>query len=211
MSASTAAETDPVKKNGLNWRAPSYIVAPNSAVTQVTWNDAVAFCNWLSELEKLQPCYRSDGGDGWTILPATNGYRLPSEAEWEYACRAGSTTMYSFGDDPSQIDDHAWYTQNMNGNTARTVGLKSANPFGLFDIHGNVQEWCNDMFDWKWYEKTPANDPLSTTTSMTGSVSVRVVRGGGSYSNTFDCRSASRSSSVPSYRYYYGFRVVRGW
>src|SRR5262249_6680938 len=157
---------------------------------QVTWNDAAAFCNWLSELESLQPCYRPDVNDGWALLPATNGFRLPTEAEWEYACRAGTITQYSYGDDPTMLDQYDWCSRNASGNPTGRVGLKTANPFGLFDMHGNVQEWCNDFFDWKWYEKSPTSDPLATTGGTTGSF-VRVVRGGGLYSNTFDCRSTT--------------------
>ncbi len=121
----------------MTWRTPGYAVTDDSPVTQVTWNDAVQFCNWLSDQEKLKPCYRQDAKDGWILLASGTGYRLPTEAEWEYACRAGTTTQFSFGDDPAMLDIYGWFNKNASG-SARAVGLKVANAFGLFDMHGNV-------------------------------------------------------------------------
>lgn len=84
----------------------------DSPVTQVTWNDACAFCNWLSEEDQRTPCYKDDGMGSWFVVAGANGYRLPTEAEWEYACRAGRTTQYSFGDDVSLLDQFGWYNTN---------------------------------------------------------------------------------------------------
>ena len=106
-------------KAGIYWDKPGYEHTDDCPVTQVSWNDAVEFCNWLSR----------KGGPG---------YRLPTEAEWEFACRAGSRTSYFFGDDPKQVGDYAWHKGNADGHP-HSVGEKRPNPFGLFDVLGNVR------------------------------------------------------------------------
>ena len=201
---------DKVKETdrGLNWKSPGYTVTDDSPVSQVTWNDGVVFCNWLSEQEQRETCYRSDAISGWIFLRQANGYCLPTEAVWEYACRAGTTTQYSFGDDVTELKQHGWYNMS-SGGSARAVGLKLVNPWGLFDLHGNVREWCQDTYDAKWYEKIgPDNlsDPLNSYASST-----RVVRGGSWEHYQSYCRSASRNSTIASRRdANYGFRPVRG-
>jgi len=120
-----------------------------------TWFEAVEFCNELSKLEGLQPVYTRDGMKVTADWNA-NGYRLPTEAEWEYACRAGTTTAYCFGDDTALLDNYAWYSGNSAGITHQ-VGLKMPNNWGLYDMHGNVYEWC-----WDWlgdYTADPKTDP----------------------------------------------------
>ncbi|HEX4131867.1 MAG TPA: SUMF1/EgtB/PvdO family nonheme iron enzyme [Pirellulales bacterium] len=200
----------------MTWRAPGYVVGGNSPVTQVTWNDAVAFCNWLSEREGLAPCYyRKNEKSGWTLVsppapPAPNlqapapafGYRLPTEAEWEYACRAGTTTQYSFGNDPALLDRYGWFQKNSD-KQAQPVGKKLANPFGLFDMHGNVLEWCQDMFDVNLYANSPVDDPFPTS-------GYNHLRRGGCWAYPpNDCRSALRASAGAHTRYsFYGFRVL---
>ena len=105
---------------------PSFNKAANKPVEQVSWDDAVEFCRKLSVREGAE-------------------YRLPTEAEWEYACRAGTTTAYSFGDDASRLGDYAWYIEN-SGRTTQPVGEKLPNAWGLYDMHGNVREWCQDWY-----------------------------------------------------------------
>ena len=145
-----------------------------------------------------------DGKGGWLVAAHADGYRLPTEAEWEYACRAGTTTQYSFGDDKSQLEQYGWFKKNA-GNKAKSVALKRPNPFGLFDIHGNAQEWCQDLYDEKWYEKSSPTDPNGPSSGST-----RVVRGGYWHLNAPFCRSAYRIRSTPSSRHsYFGFRCVR--
>jgi formylglycine-generating enzyme required for sulfatase activity len=165
---------------------PSEFKGANNPVETVTWDDAVEFCRRLSAL----PAEKAAG----------NVYRLPTEAEWEYACRAGTTTMYSFGDDESDLCDYGWSRENSDGKT-HPVGSKLPNAWGLYDMHGNVWEWCQDWLG--DYPRGSVTDPSGATSG-----SSRVYRGG-SWDYTAEiCRSAYRNGNVPSYRYFnFGFRV----
>jgi formylglycine-generating enzyme required for sulfatase activity len=144
------------------------------------------FCTTLTELER-------EAGR----LAATQRYRLPTEAEWEYACRAGTTTAYSFGDNPKGFRDYGWCRENSN-NKLNKVGLKKPNPWGLHDMHGNVWEWCSD-----WYDTAlkggvdptgPVTDPGHDVNQMVmGRMPSRVIRGGNRYCKPQLCRSAHRA------------------
>jgi serine/threonine protein kinase/Leucine-rich repeat (LRR) protein len=189
-----------------NWKRPEYSapLTDETAVTYITWNDACAYCAWLSEQEQRQPWYRADGRGGWLVAARADGYRLPTEAEWEYACRAGTTTQYSCGDDKSQLEQYGWFVNNQRGGV-QPVALKLPNPFGLFDMHGNAMEWCQDSADGKWYEKSPPTDPKGPSYGF-----IRVLRGGSWPYEASRCRSAFRGHDRPSYRFHTsGFRVVR--
>ena len=157
----------------------------------ISWLDASLFCEHLTSYER-------EAGR----LSANQTYRLPTEAEWEYACRAGTTTAYSFGDDKSSLGDYAWYSENSRGNL-NEVATKKPNPWGLFDMHGNVFEWCED-----WHEGSLSggNDPKGPSAG-----SDRVFRGGNwYYDGPSDCRSAYRSYYRPTDRNAtLGFRIVR--
>jgi formylglycine-generating enzyme required for sulfatase activity len=150
-------------------------------VVNVSWQDAVAFCQWLSEKERIT-------------------YRLPTEAEWEYACRAGSQTRFGFGDDLSLLRDHAW-CESQGGWSTKAVGQKKSNRFGLFDMHGNVWEWCHDGFG--SYRNAPEVNPVGPNHSA--------MRGGSFDNPASSVRSANRNDSgVPNGRTYsVGFRIVR--
>jgi len=142
---------------------------------QMTWAEANQFCEKLTTLE------RANGG-----LPAAGYYRLPTEAEWEYACRAGTTTAFSCGDDESTLGDFAWFSGNSEG-TAHPVGAKQPNAWGLHDMHGNVREWCSD---WQSGNLQGGFDPVGPATG-----SDRVSRGGSWGDQPILCRSAYRNSS----------------
>ena len=148
---------------------PSRYKGSDHPVEEVSWDDAVEFCRRLSAL----PAEKSAG----------NVYRLPTEAEWEYACRAGTTTKYSFGDDESELGDYAWY--GVNSDNTHPVGGKLPNAWGLYDMHGNVWEWCQD-----WYDDYPSGAVTDPTGPASGSS--RVYRGGGWESTAADCRSGVR-------------------
>ncbi len=169
-------------------------------VESVSWSDAIAFCNKLSEREGLKPYYQVGGG----LHGGGDGYRLPTEAEWEYACRAGSTTRYCFGDDAANLGGFAWYGDNSNVKT-HPVGQKRPNDWGLCDMYGNVWEWCWDWHDASYYRQSPHADPLGPPQTAN-----RVDRGGSWGSDPDLCRSASRFRGDPATRdSHLGFRVAR--
>ncbi|MEZ4529262.1 MAG: formylglycine-generating enzyme family protein, partial [Desulfobacterales bacterium] len=155
----------------------------NCPVESVSWNDVQEFIAKLNQKT------------GQT-------YRLPTEAEWEYACRAGSETAFCFGDDKSQLEHYAWYDRNSGGRT-HPVAQRKPNAWGLYDMHGNVWEWCAD-----WYGYYPTDAVTDPTGSSTGP---NRVRRGGSWDNAArGCRSASRGIARPGYRIsILGFRVQR--
>ena len=168
----------------------------------MTQHAARTFCRWLS-------------------VKTGHYYRLPTEAEWEYACRAGTTTAYSFGDDPDELKDHAWFFDNSD-DVYQEVGLKRPNPWGLFDMHGNVAEWVLDQYSVDFYAESDGSiDPLLVPTTLYP----RVVRGGSYLDDPDRLRSAAREASAPEWKdqdpqeprsiWYHtdalgvGFRVVR--
>ncbi len=174
-------------------------------VEDVSWLDAVMFCNKLSELEGCSQFYRIDGEAVLVIDWKGTGYRLPTEAEWEYACRARTTTRYSFGDEDASANEFAWFDGNSGGRT-HPVGEKRPNGFGLFDMHGNAWEWCWDWYGGGYYGNSPAEDPRGPDAGPS-----RVYRGGGWSRGPHYAQSASRYGNVPGPRHgYLGFRVARG-
>jgi formylglycine-generating enzyme required for sulfatase activity len=178
-------------------------LSPQQPVEMVSWFDAVQFCNRLSARENL-PAYYEISGETVTIR-GDNGYRLPTEAEWEYACRAGSTTKWSFGDDVQQLGLYAWFKGN-SGSNSHPVGEKAPNAFGLYDMHGHMWEWCWDRYEKDYYQHGPADNPQGPSSG-----SVRVQRGGDGWNNDPPrLRSAHRNHQLPSLRFRdLGFRVAR--
>jgi formylglycine-generating enzyme required for sulfatase activity len=185
---------------------PSRWKGAKNPVEQVRWSDAVRFCNKRSELEGLRPCYDLKT---WKCDFGADGYRLPTEAEWEYACRAGASTAYFFGDDPSKLGDYAWFDKNSGGHP-RPVGEKQPNAWGLFDMCGNLWEWCNDFYGVDYYGKSPSTDPRGPDEGKT-----KVVRGGAWRFSAQRCKAGYRYNENPGYADVcfgydiYGFRCVR--
>ena len=170
------------------WNGKSFVKeGADFAATYVSWEDAVEFCKKLST---------RDGVD----------YRLPSEAEWEYACRGGSESAYSFGDAASDLGKYAWFYDNASSvgeKYAHEVGQKLANDFGLHDMHGNVWEWCGDLYG--DYDSSETRDPTGASDGT-----LRVSRGGSWVYSSPNCRSANRNWFSPDDRYFsLGFRVLR--
>jgi formylglycine-generating enzyme required for sulfatase activity len=129
-------------------------------VEKVSWPDAVTFSNKLSQKEGLKPFYEIDGDKVRVTDSNRPGYRLPTEAEWEYACRANAPTVprYSFGGDAASLGEFAWFKDNSGGKT-HPVGEKRSNGFGLFDMHGNAWEWCWDGYGENYYKDSPKDNP----------------------------------------------------
>ena len=183
------------------WRETGFLQTDEHPVVNVSWNDAVAFCQWLKT---------EDG----------RSHRLPTEAEWEYACRAGTRTRYFIGDDPEKlatvgdVADGTARARYPNWNTIAAldgygytapVARFQANAFSLYDTHGNVYEWCQDLYDSDYYAYSPVEDPVCSTGATR-----RVIRGGSWRSNPHRCRSAYRYGLLPENRGYdLGFRVAR--
>jgi formylglycine-generating enzyme required for sulfatase activity len=172
----------------------------NRPVEQVSWLDAVKFCNKLSE----QDGRKHDGSEGAQLSnPGGNGYRLPTEAEWEYACRAETEALYPFGDDASAVGRYAWYIEN-SAKATHPVGVKPPNPWGLYDMMGNVWEWCADSYDEKYDVSYRPSGPPGTRRA-----SHRAIRGGAWECFAGFCRPAYRGSFQQEFRGdFLGFRVV---
>ena len=162
------------------WRDRKHAMTDRHPVTCVSWEDAAAFCEW-----------------------AGKGIRLPTEAQWEYACRGGAATTYSFGNDASELGRYAWYAAN-SGEWTHAVGQKLPNGWGFYDMHGNVWEWCSDWYDNEYYARSDKEDPKGPSSGRS-----RSERGGSWGSPAVLCRSATRAEAPASKTYTReGFRVA---
>lgn len=189
---------------------PSYFQEDSRPVEMVSWYDAIHFCNALSQAEGLEPAYEINGSE-ITWNRDADGFRLPTEAEWEYACRAGTTTPFNTGRNIT-VEQSNWYSsypyiEGEGGGAYRrqTVDVNEfeSNPWGLYNMHGNVSEWCWDYYD--AYDSTPQTDPAGPEAGKN-----RVARGGGWYDYAKHVRSAYRSAAPADYvDYKRGFRLAR--
>jgi formylglycine-generating enzyme required for sulfatase activity len=183
----------------------SHFKGPELPTEMISWGKAALYCNLRSAAEGLQPCYDDAGACDFEA----SGYRLPTEAEWEYACRAGSDATLSSGTAPRDLEQYAWFADNANQKT-HAVGRKKPNAWGLFDMHGNVAEWCNDFYDAEYYMKSPTKNPRGPAEGDTN-----VLRGGHWGASALSCSSAFRVGEEPGFsdacfaRDAIGFRCVR--
>ena len=169
---------------------PSRFKGPTLPVEMITWMKAAAFCNVRSRAEGLEPCYNEDTAE---CDFSKSGYRLPTEAEWEYACRAGTKTDYSFGGEGRRSADYAWFADNAEKRT-HPVGQKKPNPWGLYDMHGNVAEWCNDIFAKDAYATAAAANPRGPKDGE-----MYVLRGGSWKGSAEILRSFHRVAENPGF------------
>ena len=216
------SKKDFVKKN-LSWRRPGFDQRDDHPVTCLNWWDGIHYCNWLSEQENLRPAYAITD-DGVELNPEADGYRLPLEAEWEYACRAGTSTKFHAGDLKADLMKVSWCADNSENRT-HPVGQKEPNAWGLHDMHGNVYEYCFDGhtdFRFLWDQLrynygfrflnsvTDPSGPILGPDSASKAGRNQIMRGGGWAASPCYCRSAYRGLSEIGSRYdYSGIRIVR--
>ncbi|HYG78076.1 MAG TPA: SUMF1/EgtB/PvdO family nonheme iron enzyme [Planctomycetota bacterium] len=175
------------KVEGLNWRTPGFEQGDDSPVISLTWTDVTEYCKRVSRLRKIQ-------------------FRLPTEAEWEYACRAGTSTVFNNGNSKEDLKEAAWIGENSSGRT-QPVGRKKPNAWGLYDMHGNAREWVSDHYSENWYAQSTTMDPKGPPHANAGDE--RVMRGGGWIDDYNECRSTYRwNYSAVGLGTHCGFRCV---
>jgi acetoin utilization deacetylase AcuC-like enzyme/formylglycine-generating enzyme required for sulfatase activity len=185
---------------------PSHFKGPRRPMEQISWPKAALYCNARSRAEGLRPCY--DEATAECNFEA-DGYRLPTEAEWEYACRAGADADYFFGADAGSLGNYAWYAED-SARMTHPVCERKPNPWGLFDMYGNVAEWCNDLYGQDYYKASPERDPRGPAAGAK-----YVLRGGAWNSSAGACRSSYRAYENPGFQDAcfaldaIGFRCVR--
>jgi formylglycine-generating enzyme required for sulfatase activity len=183
--------------------------SPKQPVEQVPWHTAREYCDERSRAEGLRPCYDEKKAE-WSCDYSASGYRLPTEAEWEYAAKAGKDGGYDFGS-KDNLAQYAWFAENSDQKT-HPVGEKRPNGFGLYDMYGNVSNWCEDVYDANYYQNSPKQDPHGP--SSPGKDVKRVLRGGNWKASADLCRNSYRlgehsSTDACFVSDYVGFRCVR--
>jgi formylglycine-generating enzyme required for sulfatase activity len=183
---------------------------PRRPVERVRWRDAKIYCNERSQAEGLKPCYDEKSPD-WPCNYSAGGYRLPTEAEWEYAARGGSSGHYEFGV-AEKLRQYGWYAENSDRRT-HPVGQKKPTRWGLHEMYGNVSQWCEDVYDPTYYQSSPAADPKGPPNAPSGAK--RVLRGGNWKAMADACRASYRQGERTGdtdacfNTDYCGFRCVR--
>jgi formylglycine-generating enzyme required for sulfatase activity len=191
-----ANKLKPNKKPNWGWN-------DNYPINNITWNEAISYCNWLSKKEKLQPAYFKKGPNYVCDFNA-NGYRLPTEAEWEFAANGGKLSKQYKYSGNNNAEKVAWYKQNSK-NSPHIIGTKSPNELGIYDMSGNVWEWCNDWYSESYYDVSPNNNPTGPEMGQK-----KVVRGGSWDSELNYLRPSNRICTIPTETHeFYGFRIAQ--
>lgn len=199
LMATTPVTRSQYQKVMMTSDAPLMKIAGNLPMVRIRWWESAMYCNALSMAEGLKPAYRMHVHA--QLDEAADGYRLPSELEWEYACRSGTETVYWCGDDPALLADVAWFSTN-SGVTVQAVGLKRANGWGLYDMHGNVWEWTGS-----WLTPSPSR---TSPEAQAPASPHRTIRGGSCRDDAFALRSAMRTGRRPDEAHgAIGFRIMR--
>lgn len=171
----------------------------------ITWYDAVAYCNWLSQKEGLQKCYSLNADGGIDLDVTKNGYRLPTEAEWEFAARGGNKSKGTIYSGSATANLVCWYDDSSKLKGPQKVGTKQANELGIYDMSGNVWEWCSDYYTKDYYAKSPENNPINLSPTA-----YRVLRGGSWHYQVDHATITSRDGPEPHFtNYNYGMRLAR--
>ena len=201
FSIGTTEVTQAQYKTIMNDNPSFHKLDDNCPVEKTTWKDAITFCNRFSEKLGLEPCYNLSTGK---CDFSKNGFRLPTEAEWEYACRGGTGSDYNTGNGESALSRAGWYARN-SAEKSHPVGQRTPNAVGLYDMHGNVWEWTNDWYSDRSYEIDKNENPTGVPSGKE-----RVLRGGSWLDWPKDCTSTKRRDFDPEKNYSdIGFRIVR--
>jgi serine/threonine-protein kinase len=191
-------------KSELIWSSPGFTQADDHPVVQIAWEDAVEFCNWLSGEEGLSPAYVQSTTGSWVAVENADGYRLPTEAEWEFACRAGTTGAFLCGSE-KDLQSHAWIMVYGEKLSSHPVGGKLPNAFGLRDMQGNASEWVQDWYAPDYYANSPSLDPPGPPSG-----SRRMIRGASFFNPLTHCASGHRRMPFIQFpSFFSGFRVAK--
>ena len=177
----------------------------NFPIHHVSWYDVIKYCNWLSVKNSLEKCYKKNADGGWDMDRSKNGYRLPTEAEWEFAARGGNKSQNYKYSGSNNIDDVAWYDETSKLVGPKKIKTKKPNELGIYDMSGNVWEWCSDYYKSNFYASSPEKDPFYSTAQP-----YRVLRGGSWHYREELAKVTSRDGPKSAKtNYNYGFRVAR--
>ncbi len=172
---------------------------------KISWYDAVEYCNWLSGKHRLEKCYSQNKQGEWICDFSKNGYRLPTEAEWEFAARGGKYSKNYRFSGSNNVHEVAWVDDNTYYKSPQNIATLKANEFGLYDMSGNVWEWCNDYYSGNYYNVSPKVNPRGA-----GSTIYRVLRGGAWHYRTEYATLTSRDGPKPTdVNFNYGFRLAK--
>jgi len=179
--------------------------SPSFPMHHVNWYDAIGYCNWLSSKNGLTKCYKKNADGGWDLNRSANGYRLPTEAEWEFAARGGNKSAKTKYSGSNNISEVAWYDETSKLAGPKAVKSKKPNELGIYDMSGNVWEWCSDYYKSSFYASSPSTDPFCSVSQP-----YRSLRGGSWHYRAELAKVTSRDGpKAAKTNYNYGFRLAK--